>query len=458
MSEQLRFPEGFAWGAATASYQIEGGVAEGGRGESIWDRFCRTEGNVAGGDTGDVACDHFHRYRDDVALMRELGLTHYRFSLAWPRLQPDGTGELNPAGLDFYSRLIDALLEAGIQPWVTLYHWDLPQALEDRGGWPERNTALRFADYAARAHEALSDRVENWTTLNEPWVAAFLGHAQGVHAPGRQDHAAAMRAAHHLLLGHGLAMTAMRAGGAGSNLGITLNLAPVDPATEADRDLARRVDGLLNRQFLDPLLRGEYPADVLDDVAEVTGTEHVQDGDARIIAAPLDFLGINYYTRQVVRSGDRPRIWRAGQEPSPWPGSADMTPATRGLPTTAMEWEVDPAGLGELLERLHREYPGVPLHITENGAAYDDEVVDGRVRDQARLDYLREHFRTAHRAIANGVDLRGYFVWSLLDNFEWAFGFGKRFGLIHVDYDSLARTPKDSARFYAEVIRANGLS
>ena len=457
MSEQLRFPEGFAWGAATASYQIEGGVAEGGRGESIWDRFCRTEGNVAGGDTGDVACDHFHRYRDDVGLMRELGLTHYRFSLAWPRLQPEGSGELNPAGLDFYSRLVDALLDAGIQPWVTLYHWDLPQALEERGGWPERDTALRFADYAARAHEALSDRVQNWTTLNEPWVAAFLGHAQGVHAPGRQDHAAAMRAAHHLLLGHGLAMTGMRGGGAGSNLGITLNLAPVDPATDADRDLARRIDGLLNRQFLDPLLRGAYPADVLDDVAEVTGTEHIRDGDERIIAAPLDFLGVNYYTRQVVRSSDRPRTWRAGEEPSPWPGSADMTPASRGLPTTAMEWEVDPAGLGDVLQRLHREYPGVPLHVTENGAAYDDEVVDGRVRDRARQDYLREHFRVAHRAIADGVDLRGYFVWSLLDNFEWAFGFGKRFGLVHVDYDSLARTPKDSARFYAEVIRANGL-
>ncbi|MEB3371654.1 GH1 family beta-glucosidase [Saccharopolyspora mangrovi] len=458
MGEQLRFPDGFAWGAATASYQVEGGVAEGGRGESIWDRFAHTPGTIVGGDTGDVACDHYHRYREDVALMRELGLTHYRFSLAWPRLQPDGTGTLNPAGLDFYSRLVDELLDSGIQPWVTLYHWDLPQALEDAGGWPERDTAHRFADYAARAHAALSDRVQHWTTLNEPWVAAFLGHAEGVHAPGRRDHAAAMRAAHHLLLGHGLAMSEMRAAGAGSSCGITLNLAPVDPATEADRDLARRVDGLLNRQFLDPLLLGHHPADVLDDVADVTGSDHIRDGDERIINAPLDFLGINYYTRQVVTSSDQPRIWRPGDEPSAWPGSADMSPAPRGLPTTEMGWEVDPAGLGELLERLHRDYPAIPLYITENGAAYDDERVDGQVHDRARVDYLRAHFRTAHQAIANGVDLRGYFVWSLLDNFEWAFGFGKRFGLVHVDYDTLTRTPKDSARFYAEVTRSNGLA
>ncbi|MCI2417853.1 GH1 family beta-glucosidase [Saccharopolyspora sp. K220] len=455
----LRFPDGFGWGVATASYQIEGGVREGGRGESIWDRFAHTEGKVLGGDTGDVACDHYHRYREDVALMAELGVTHYRFSLAWPRLQPDGSGALDAAGLDFYSRLIDELLAADIVPWVTLYHWDLPQRLEDAGGWPERDTAHRFAEYAARVHEALADRVRHWTTLNEPWCAAFLGYAEGRHAPGRQDHAAAFRAAHHLLLGHGLAVRDMRANQRDSTFGITLNLYPVDPAsdTEQDRDVARRIDGLMNRLFLDPLLRGGYPTDVLGDVAPVLDTSHIRADDEQIIGQPLDFLGVNYYTRHVVAAGPQPKVWSPGQPASPWVGSSDMINVKRGLPTTDMGWEVDPAGLHEVLTRLHREYGPIPLHVTENGAAYPDEPDSaGQVRDPDRVRYLEQHFRIAHQAIADGIDLRGYFVWTLLDNFEWAWGYTKRFGLVHVDYPTQRRTPKDSARWFARAARNNG--
>lgn len=458
--EVPRFPDGFAWGTATASYQIEGGVTEGGRGQSIWDTFAHTPGNVLNGDTGDDACDHYHRYAEDVRLLADLGVTHYRFSLAWPRLQPDGTGELHPDGVDFYSRLIDALLTAGIQPWITLYHWDLPQALEDAGGWPERATAYRFADYAARIHERLADRVRFWTTLNEPWCSAFLGYAQGRHAPGRQDHAAAMRAAHHLLLGHGLAVERMRTHDRNSALGITLNLFPVDAASDsaADRDAARRVDGLANRLFLDPLLRGRYPADVLEDVHPVTDSSYILDGDERLIAQPLDVLGINYYTRHVVRSGSQPRVWAPGREPTAWVASSDVEPASRCLPTTDMDWEIDPDGLYEVLTRVYREYGPIPLYVTENGAAFGDEPGPaGKVCDPDRIRYLDRHFRAAHRAIADGVDLRGYFVWSMMDNYEWALGYSKRFGLIYVDYPTQRRIPKDSARWYAQVTRSNGI-
>jgi beta-glucosidase len=451
----VRFPDGFAWGTATASYQIEGAVDEDGRAPSIWDTFSHTPGKVAHGDTGDVAGDHYHRYREDVELMAGLGVGWYRFSLAWPRLLPEGRGALNEAGVDFYSRLVDALLEAGIRPWVTLYHWDLPQVLQDRGGWPERDTAERFAEYAARVHERLHDRVKHWTTLNEPWVAAFIGHATGRHAPGLQDAEASLRAAHHLMLGHGLAIEAMRAqAGADEAFGITLNMSPVDPASDdpADRDAARRADGLNNRIFLDPLIRGHYPPDVLEDVAHVTDGAHVQPGDAQRIAVPLDFLGINYYFRAVVRAGagDRDGV-------SQFPGNADIEQVSRGLPQTQMGWEIDADGLYDLLVRVARDYPGVPLYVTENGAAFPDERDgDGAVHDPERIAYLDAHFRAAHRALADGVDLRGYFVWSLMDNFEWSFGLEKRFGLIHVDYDTLQRTPKDSARWYAQVTKANG--
>ncbi|MDT0268297.1 GH1 family beta-glucosidase [Streptomyces sp. DSM 44915] len=450
---QVRFPEGFVWGSATASYQVEGAAHEGGRGPSIWDTFSHTPGRTVGGDTGDVADDHYHRYPEDISLMADLGISHYRFSLAWPRIQPEGRGQLNTEGVDFYSRLVDGLLERGIQPWVTLYHWDLPQPLEDAGGWPARDTAERFAEYAVAIHERLGDRIKDWTTLNEPWCSAFLGYANGHHAPGRTEGPAAVRAAHHLLLGHGLAVRALRERGA-EQLGLTVNLYPVDSVTDsdADRDAARRIDGLMNRIFLDPVLRGSYPEDVVADLAPVLDFGHVRDGDLAVVNTPLDFLGVNYYTRHVVRAGT------ASGAPSTWVGSEDVEFVKRGLPVTAMGWEIDPDGLYETLTRVWREYDAPPLYVTENGAAFDDVVdADGRVRDEGRRAYLEGHFAAAHRALSEGVDLRGYFVWSLLDNFEWAYGYSKRFGLVHVDYETQVRTLKDSGRWYAEITRANGL-
>jgi beta-glucosidase len=443
----MSFPEGFAWGTATASYQIEGAVDVGGRSKSIWDTFSHTPGKVDNGDNGDVADDHYHRYAEDVQHMADLGVGWYRFSLAWPRLQPDGRGALNEQGVDFYARLIEALLAKDITPWVTLYHWDLPQVLEDAGGWPERDTAERFAEYAAAVYERLSDRVTAWTTLNEPWCSSILGYSAGAHAPGVTDPGASIKAAHHLLLGHGLAIDAMRAKGGDSVFGITLNLSPTDAASDApeDVDAARRADGLANRLFLDPLLKGTYP----DDLG--LPTDHIADGDLETISADLDFLGVNYYFRTVVR--------KAAEKDGPtiWPLHRDIDPVERGLPKTEMGWEIDAQGLYDILARVARDYPGVPLYVTENGAAFADEKIDGAVHDPDRVEYLRAHFAAAQRAIRDGVDLRGYFVWSLLDNFEWAYGFSKRFGLIHVDYETLERTPKDSARFYAQVTRANGL-
>jgi beta-glucosidase len=452
----IQFPDGFAWGTATASYQIEGAVDEDGRSPSIWDTFSHTPGKVQDGDTGDVADDHYHRYEEDVDLMADLGVGWYRFSLAWPRLQPDGRGALNDAGVDFYSRLVDALLAKGIQPWVTLYHWDLPQVLQDAGGWPERDTAERFAEYSSLVYERLHDRVRQWTTLNEPWVSAFIGHATGRHAPGVKDPEASLKAAHHLLLGHGLATTAMRAhGDTDSSFGITLNVSQITAASDdpADVDAARRADGMNNRLFFDPLLKGSYPADTLEDIQAVTDGSYIQDGDLEAIHVPLDCLGINYYYRTVVRAGDGAR-----DSETVWPGQGDIEPVLTGLPQTEMGWEIDPEGLYEFLTRVGRDYPGVPLYITENGAAIADEKgEDGEVHDPIRIEYLDAHFRAAHRAITEGVDLRGYFVWSLLDNFEWSFGYSKRFGLIYVDFETLERTPKDSARWYAQVTRANGL-
>ncbi|MDP9134348.1 MAG: GH1 family beta-glucosidase [Actinomycetota bacterium] len=441
----MSFPDGFQWGVATASYQIEGAVSEDGRAPSIWDTFAHTPGAVRDGDTGDVANDHYHRWREDVELIAGLGVDLYRFSLAWPRLQPSGRGALNQAGVDFYSRLVDALLERGVEPWVTLYHWDLPQALQDDGGWPERDTAERFAEYAALVHERLCDRVGIWTTLNEPWCSAFLGHAQGRHAPGIQDDGAALRAAHHLLLGHGMAVRAMRERAPANRFGLTLNLTPTDPASDdpADLDAARRIDALANRLFLDPLLLGRYP----DDVPPLP----VQDGDEAIVAQPLDLLGVNYYFRQLARGGAN------GDGPSPWVGARDVEFVARGLSRTEMGWEIDAQGLYDVLGRVHRDYPAIPLYVTENGAAFPDVVAeDGRVADPDRVAYLDSHLRAARRAIADGVDLRGYFVWTLLDNFEWGYGYSKRFGLFHVDFETLQRTPKDSARWFAEVTRRNG--
>jgi beta-glucosidase len=463
-SAGLRFPAGFGWGAATAAFQIEGAAAEDGRTPSIWDTYARVPGAIVGGDTGDVACDHYHRYRDDVTLLRELNLGHYRFSVAWPRVRPDG-GAVNQAGLDFYRRLVDELLAAGITPWITLYHWDLPQALEDAGGWTNRDTAHRFVDYARTVADALGDRVPTITTMNEPWCSAFLGHTSGRHAPGRREGAAGLVAAHHLLLGHGLAVQALRADGTDADLGITLNLTvadPADPADELDRDAARRVDGLFNRVFLDPVLRGRLPDDVLVDTAAMTFDgrpwhDVVHDGDLAVIGSRLDVLGVNYYNGAAYAGRSQPAPDDGGvRHPdlpsgSPFPGAEHVTESSRGLPRTGMGWEVQPDGLTRLLVRLREEYDVPPIWITENGAAYPDAVVDGHVDDQGRLAYVAAHLRALHEAIEAGVDVRGYFAWSLLDNFEWAYGYGQRFGLVHVDYETQVRTPKASARWYARV-------
>ena len=439
-------PAPFLWGAATAAYQIEGAVRADGRGASIWDVFSHTPGKVAGGDTGDIACDHYSRMGTDVELMAWLGLSAYRFSIAWPRIQPEGRGKPNRRGLDAYRRLVELLLGAGIAPVPTLYHWDLPQALQERGGWDNRDTAHRFADYAEAVHGALGDVIPTWFTINEPEVAAFLGHVTGVHAPGLTDPATGLRAAHHLLLGHGEAAQALRAGGA-RGVGIVLNLSPVEPHSDRQEDLAaaERLDAITNRLFLDATLLGGYPPAVLEAFEELQVSDAVRDTDAATIAQPLDGLGVNYYFPRTVRHAP-------GEGAERWPGVADVQvvdPAELGQRTTAMGWPVAPGGLTDTLLRLHREYPHVPLFVTENGAAYDDEVgPDGSVNDRERRAYLQDHVAAAQDAVAQGVDLRGYFVWSLLDNFEWAEGYAKRFGIVHVDYQTLQRTPKASARWY----------
>jgi beta-glucosidase len=445
VTEILAFPPDFVWGAATSSYQIEGAWQADGKGESIWDRFSHTPGRIARGDTGDEACDHYHRYLEDVALMKALGLRAYRLSLSWPRVLPAGRGAANPAGLDFYSRLVDALQAADIEPFVTLYHWDLPQALQERGGWGNRDVAYWFADYADLVSRRLGDRVTHWITHNEPWVVAFLGHATGEHAPGLRDLALALRVSHHLLLSHGLALEALYSNNAATQAGITLNLTVAQPATDraADAEAAWRLDGYNNRLYLDPLLQGHYPEDMVALYRE--RMPEVDPHDMRIINRPMNFLGINYYTRSVGKEDLQGDLLR--HRTVPGPGR-----------TTDMGWEVYPEGLCELLVRLHREYSVPTLYITENGAAYRDRVDgNGQVRDTARESYLREHLAQAHQAIAEGVPLRGYFAWSLMDNFEWAHGFAKRFGLIYVDYETQQRIIKQSGQWYAQVIRQNGV-
>jgi beta-glucosidase len=461
------FPADFLWGAATASYQIEGAVAEDGRGQSIWDTYSHTPGRILGGDTGDVAADHYHRTTQDVALMVDLGLHAYRFSLAWPRIQPTGSGAFNQRGLDFYSRLIDDLLAAGIDPVVTMYHWDLPQALEDAGGWPARDTALRFGDYAAKVVAAYRDRATVWTTFNEPWCSAFLGYGSGVHAPGRTEPASALAAAHHLNLAHGLGGRAVReALGDAATLSLTLNLhvvRPDDPSSAEDRDAVRQIDAVANRVFLQPVLEGAYPQDLLEDTARVTDWSFVADGDLATIHTGLDVLGINYYSTQRVRRyvPDHERIVADGHGASAvsaWVAAEAVEFLPQPGPHTAMGWNIDPSGMIELLGRIHAQYPGLPMMVTENGAAFDDEVApDGRVHDAGRLDYLHGHIDAVGAAMDAGADVRGYFVWSLMDNFEWAYGFSRRFGVVRVDYDTLERTWKDSAYWYAELIRTSAL-
>jgi beta-glucosidase len=461
-----RFPPGFLWGTATSAYQIEGAEQEDGRTPSIWDTFCRTPGKVHAGETGAVATDHYHRWRQDVAMMADLGVNAYRFSVSWPRVQPTGRGPAVQRGLDFYRGLVDELLAHDIQPAVTLYHWDLPQELEDAGGWPHRETAYRFAEYAGLVGEALGDRVQMWSTLNEPWCSAFLGYGSGVHAPGRTDPVAALRAAHHLNLGHGLATTALRSQiSPRAQVSVCLNLHQVRPASDstADHDAARRIDALGGRIFTGPMLLGRYPDDIIADTARVTDWSFVADGDLEAVHQPLDALGLNYYTPAVVYAvepGDE-RVRSDGHgkgEHSPWPGADDIGFHQPPGDRTAMGWAVDPSGLFDMLTRLSREYPGLPLLVTENGAAFDDVPdASGAVRDPERIAYVRGHLEAVHRAVAHGADVRGYFLWSLMDNFEWAYGYTKRFGMVYVDFDTQRRVPKDSAKWYAGVARANEL-
>jgi beta-glucosidase len=452
------FPEGFVWGAATASFQIEGATAEDGRGASIWDTLCARPGAILDGSDGSVACDHYHRWESDLDLLASLGLTAYRFSLAWPRIMPAGRGAINEKGLAFYDRLVDGMLARGITPYATLYHWDLPQALEDDGGWRNRDTAYRFADYAALTQFRLGDRVQHWATLNEPWCSAFLGHASGEHAPGRTDPAEAVTAAHHLLLGHGLAAQALHGGRRPAQVGVVVNLYDVTPDSDApaDIDAARRIDGQQNRWWLDALLTGEYPADIVADYSDFTDLSFVRDGDLETIATRLEWLGVNYYSSFRVRGLDAPAPRAEGERPTPWVGTEDVELVETGLPRTRMGWDVKPEGLTHVLTRVTRDYDAPPLYVTENGAAYDDEVVDGAVHDVERTAYIDAHLRACLDAVHAGVDLRGYFVWSLLDNFEWAWGYTRRFGVVRVDYDTQERTVKDSARSYAAIARDSG--
>ncbi len=429
-----QFPPDFVWGVATSSFQIEGAAREDGKGESIWDRFCRVPGTIADASNGDVACDHYHRLDSDLDLIASLGVDAYRFSVSWPRVQPDGAGAWNPKGLGFYERLVDGLLARGVKPFLTLYHWDLPQALQEHGGWASRDTVHRFVDYARGVQRHLGDRLAAIATHNEPQVAAVLGHEIGNFAPGIKSCKTAIQVAHHLLLSHGLTLQALRAEGCKTPLGIVINLAHVEPATNSPADIAKAQldDALGRRWYMDPLFKGQYPEEVLDELG--VDAPVVERGDAAAIATPLDFLGINYYFRMVA-SAD---------------GSFDVK--TGGLPLTEMGWEIYPRGLSELLLTLHSEYKLPQVYVTENGGAFKDLVVDGQVHDADRIDYLRTHIAAVAEAMRQGVPMAGYMVWSLMDNFEWSSGYAKRFGIVHVDYTTQKRTPKDSAKWYRQFV------
>lgn len=463
-SDNATFPDSFVWGAATAAYQIEGAAGEGGRGPSIWDTFSRTPGRSQDGDTGDVAADHYHRWREDVTLMSELGLDAYRLSISWPRVQPGGRGPLNPEGVAFYRDLLDGLRAAGIAPYVTLYHWDLPQELQDAGGWVNRETAYAFAEYARAMARELGERVEVWTTLDEPWCSAFLGHAAGVHAPGHTDPAEALAAAHHLNLAHGLAASAIREElGDQARVSVTLNLhvtRPADPTRVADLDAAHRVDVVGNHVFLGPMLDGSYPIDLRQITRGITDASYVRAGDLGLIRQRIDLLGVNFCSTAYVRArgaGEAPGGHGTGAA-SPWVGLDDVEFLEPTGPLTAMGWNIEPEGLYELLTALDNAYAGLPLMVTANGAAFDDVVgPDGAVHDPDRVDYVRRHLAQVSRAIADGADVRGYFLWSLMDTFEWSSGYSRRFGIVRVDHPTGTRTLKDSARWYAEVIRSGRL-
>lgn len=488
--EKLAFDDTFIFGSATAAYQIEGAVNEDGRGPSIWDTFSHTAGATLNGDTGDIADDHYHRVDSDLDLMKSLNLQAYRFSISWPRIQPIGSGPANQAGIDFYSRLVDGLIARGIAPVATLYHWDLPQALEDNGGWTNRETAERFADYARIMGQALGDRVSMWTTLNEPWCSAYLGYAAGVHAPGRTEPLAALQAVHHLNLAHGLAVSALRSViAADIPVSVTLNLHVVRPNSFDDHAAARKIEDLGNRAFTYPMLKGCYPPDLFADTQSITDWSFVKDGDLELINQPIEILGVNYYSTNLVRQARDPKhsgephgatgesdseeatdsqeaaessdITSAPRETaSPWVGASDVVFMEQEGPYTAMGWNIDPSGLEELLLHLRDNFPHQALMITENGAAFDD-VIDHddsgavTVHDADRIDYLRRHLTATHHAISDGADVRGYFVWSLLDNFEWSFGYERRFGIVRVDYETQERSKKDSAKWFSELARTN---
>jgi beta-glucosidase len=450
-----RFPPGFLWGASTSAYQIEGAVDEDGRGRSIWDTFSHTPGKVRRGDTGDIACDSYHRSEEDLRLLSELGLGAYRFSIAWPRVQPTGRGKVNRRGLDYYRSLIERQRERGIAPVATVYHWELPQALEDRGGWASRETAQRFAEYAQLLARELGDQVAMWITLNEPVQAAHQGYRVGTHAPGKADDALAAAATHHLLLGHGLALQAMRSVlPGGTPVGIALDIHPIRPAGDDAIEAAAAVDAEVNRIFLEPVLHGSYPAAARAEL--LPPADLMQTDDLRVISAPIDFLGLNYYTPHYVRLGDWDDL-RQGESPlADHPGVVNYVPPE--LPRTVMGWIVEPDGLYDTLRALDLEAPGLALYITENGCGCDDYVTpEGEVNDLERVDYLCGHLDAAWRAIQDGVNLSGYFHWSLLDNFEWARGYSRRFGLYFVDFATQRRLPKRSAAVYAKVARTNSL-
>jgi beta-glucosidase len=428
----------FTWGVATSSYQIEGAATAGGRGPSIWDTFSRVPGAVINGDSGDVACDHYHRYNEDLDLIKWLGVNAYRFSIAWPRIFPQGAGSPNQAGIDFYDRLIDGALERGITPWPTLYHWDLPQALEDKGGWNSRATSERFAEYAHLMAEKFGDRVKNWTTLNEPFCSAWLGYLYGVMAPGIKDLQTAINASHHLLLGHGLATQAIRSVASDLRVGIVLNLTPAIPLNEKDELAAKYADGFDNRWYADPVFKGSYPQDIVEGFGKEVP---IHAGDMQSISAPLDFLGINFYTRQTVTLDE-------SAKPLPYrPVMVD------GVERTAMGWEVHPESLTNIIMRVHRDYAPKEIYITENGSAWDDSVINDKVDDSRRVSYLERHLDAMLAAKAQGAPVNGYFAWSLMDNFEWAFGYSKRFGIVYVDYETQKRIPKSSAYYYRERIK-----
>lgn len=446
MNTKINFPENFIWGAATASYQIEGAVNEDGRGKTIWDTFSHTPGKTRNGDTGDVACDHYHRYPEDIRLMQDLGISAYRFSFAWARILPQGRGAVNQAGLDFYDRLIDAVLEANIQPCPTLYHWDLPQALQDEGGWENRQTIEAFKQYTDVVTTHFGDRLKMWMTFNEPFVAALVGNFQGRHAPGNQDLGIALSVAHHLLVAHGRAVPIIRQNVSDAQVGIVLNLSHVmaeDPNNPEHIQAEQNQDGHVNRWFLDPIYHGTYPKDMWALYGDHVPT--IEDGDMETIATETDFLGINYYTRAVVRSTDAPPLNVERINP---PGIK-----------TEMGWSIYPQGLSDLLKRVHQEYNPKAIYITENGAAFNDTVeTDGSVNDEIRRDYIHKHLIECHQSIEAGVPLKGYFVWSMLDNFEWGLGYTKRFGIIRINYETLERTMKLSGKWYAGVVRENGLT